>query len=118
MKPPQWLFGQTAILKSFNAVNAFGEKVYNQITTLDPFTIVSYDSTNGEYTIKCRFEPSVASDRAPLDVTKSYIGTLFVLGTDIPTQSTIEFEGRKYIVGQCIKHYSPTGISHLEVLLQ
>lgn len=117
MKPPQFLFGQQVKLKVFTGVNAFGEKVYNQITTLDPFTIVSYDSANGEYTIRCRFEPTVSTNRAPLDAQKQYTGTLFVLGTDIPTQSTIEFEGRKYIVGDCIKHYSPTGISHLEVLL-
>ncbi len=117
MKPPLYLFGQEAKLKAFEGVTSFGEKVYKQINTLDSMVVKGFNATTGEYLIKCRFEPKVATSRQPLDETKSYRGILFTLGTDIPTQSTVEFAGEKYIVGECIAHYSPQGISHLEVLL-
>jgi hypothetical protein len=117
MKPPLYLFGQEAKLKVFVGVDSSGDKVYGEITTLDGSVIKSFDSTNGEYTIKCRFEPNNVTSRTQQKDQKNYVGSIFTLGTDIPTQSTFIFEGNKYIVGQCIKHYSTTGISHLEVLL-
>lgn len=117
MKPPLFLFGQQAILKVFQANDAYGDKIYGEITTLDPTVVLNYDTTSGEYTIKCRFEPQISSVRNPDQEQKTFTGTIFTLGTDIPTQSELIFDGRTYIVGDCLKHYAPTGISHLEVLL-
>jgi hypothetical protein len=117
MKPPIYLFAQEVKLKSFTGITPFGEKAYTQINTLDTNIVKSYNPNNGEYIIKVRFEPKVVTSRQSLDESKQYRGTMFTLGTDIPTQSTVEFEGEKYIVGECIKHYSTIGISHLEVLL-
>lgn len=119
IKPPKILFQHIVTLKSFEANNAVGEKVYTTIDTLDPWTILSYNNNNGEYTIRCRFEPTVSTTRSNTAEQKVYRGTLFMLGTDIPTQSTIKINGtnEKYIVGDVVKHYDLQGISYLEVLL-
>jgi hypothetical protein len=118
IKPPITLFGQQATLKVFAGNNAYGEKVYGVINTLDPSIVVSYNNSTGEYIIKCRFEPTISTARNPQQEQKTFVGSIFTLGTDIPTQSTIIFEGNKYIVADCVKHYSTIGISYLEVLLQ
>lgn len=119
IKPPKFLFNHKVIIKAFEANNAYGEKVYSTLDNLDPWSIVSFNSSNGEYIIRCRFEPTISTARGQLDETKTYRGTLFILGTDIPTQSTIKVEGstEKYIVGDVRKHYNLNGVAYLEVLL-
>jgi hypothetical protein len=117
MKPPMFLLNQQVQLRSFAGTNSLGEKIYTTINTLDPLSIVSYESTTGTYTVRGRFEPSVATDRQNDRQDTRYIATLFILGTDVPTETIIIFENNKYIVSECVKHYDLNGISYLEVLL-
>lgn len=120
IKPPKFLFNHRLILKPHEANNAYGEKVYNNIDTLDPWAILSYNEANGEYLIRGRFEPTVTTSRSDTNEKKTYSGTLFILGTDLPTQSIIKIPGKseKYIVSDVKKHYNLSGISYLEVLLK
>lgn len=117
MKLPLFLLNQQAVLKAYIGNDASGQQIYGNISTLDSSGVVSYNAATGEYTLRCRFEPSKASQRIPDRETRIYRGTLFILGEDVPPQSKIIFGGDKYIVGECIKRYGLNGISHLEVLL-
>jgi hypothetical protein len=117
MKPPMFLLNHQVTLRSFQATNALGEKIYTTISTLDPTSIISYDAGTGTYLVRGRFEPSVATDRQSDKQDTRYIATLFILGTDIPTESVVIFENNKYIVSECVKHYDLNSISYLEVLL-
>lgn len=115
--PPRFLFGHLVYLRAFAGKNAIGEKVYANSAVLDAWSVDSFSPNTGTYTIKARFEPTVNNSRQPDKSTKQYRATLFVLGTDIPTESVVIFEDNKYIVSECIKHTDLEGISYLEVLL-
>lgn len=117
MKPPKFLFQHLVEIRGFVANDAYGQKVYTNINGIDPSMIVS-SLPNGNVTIKCRFEPRIQTNRSQEQEQKQYIATLFTLGTDVPTQSTVIYEGKKYIVQECIKNTDLRGISYLEVLLQ
>lgn len=116
MKPPKWLFGQQVDIRAFVGTDSHGEKVYTNIGGIDASMIVSSLPT-GTVTIKCRFEPTVQANRQPEGQTKAYVATLFTLGTDVPAESVVIYEDKKYIVSECIKHTDLKGISYLEVLL-
>jgi hypothetical protein len=116
MKPPKFLFGHRVDIRAFVGTDSHGEKVYTNIEGIDASMIISSLPT-GTVTIKCRFEPSVQASRQPEGQTKRFVATLFTLGTDVPAESVVIYENKKYIVGECIKHNDLKGISYLEVLL-
>jgi hypothetical protein len=116
MKPPRFLFNHTVDIRGFVGNDSSGNKIYTNISGIDASMIISSLPT-GTVTIKCRFEPKITTVRSADGDDKTYIGSLFTFGTDIPTQSTVIFENKKYIVGECLKHYDLNGISYLEVLL-
>lgn len=117
IRPPLFLFGHQVTVKTYFANDAYGQKVYTQIDGLDPSIVLSYDSVNGQYIVKCRFEPNTVTNRRNDGEQKDYRARLFTLGTNIPTQSTIIYENEKYVVDECIKHTDLTSVSYLEVLL-
>jgi hypothetical protein len=114
---PLYLLNQTAKLKIYVGNNSNGEPVYGTAENLDNSVILAFNNSNGEYTIRCRLEPTKSSSRQPGKESISFRATLFTLGSDIPTLSKVIIDGDKYTVGDCIKRYGLNGLSHIEVLL-
>ena len=117
MRIPKFLLNQNIILKAYVGINSNGEQVYGQITTLDSSCIINFDVTDGEYIIKGRLEPTRVSNRQSDREVKQFKATLFTLGTNIPPQSKVIYEGNKYVVSECLQVIGLNGISHLEVML-
>lgn len=118
MRIPSMLLNQTVILKAYIGTDSRGQQVYGTIDTLDSDSIVSFDEESGEYVIRCRFESTVSSDRQGQRETKDFTARMFVNGSNIPAQSRVIYEGKKYTVADCIQQYAMRGLSHIEVRLQ
>jgi hypothetical protein len=117
MRVPQFMLNQKVVLKAYVGIDSSGSQVYGQISTIDSSCILNFDVADGEYLIKARLEPARVSNRQADRETKQFKATLFTLGTNIPPQSKIVYEGNKYIVSECLQVVGLSGISHLEVML-
>lgn len=118
MKIPRFILNQLVTLKAYKGTDSSGAPVYDSISTIDPDCIISYDDSSKEYVVRGRFEPVEATKRNTMESDAEFRGTFFTLGTHVPPQSVLIFEGNKYIVTDCIKQYGLNSISHIEVTLQ
>lgn len=117
MKIPLFLLNQEITLMAYKGNNPHGEPIYGEITTLDTEIILTYESATKEYKIRGRIEPKIYGQRQQPGEDKIGRGTAWTLGTHIPVQSILKYNGQSYTVLNTKLQYAMNSISHLEVEL-